>query len=248
MLDKVLERTVMWKRWTLLALCCIGIASTIIISGVSLAIVDTIDSGDTNHTEEAVHTMTVAKSSAKIMIIVSTVITILVDIFAFFGGYKNSYYMTLTYIILMVLIGLGSILIGFRTECWYTTIFHFLILGLAYDLRLIKNKAFIHHHKQQLKEQERHKHWHKYAPVVVVTCGQPLTPGSPQFDGHLAHNQQQPYTINIQPAHPEHQQQYYAVGHSSDLWDMTRPRVSENLPPYPYLNDQDSKIMTKKMP
>ncbi|CAG2120304.1 unnamed protein product [Medioppia subpectinata] len=209
MLEKVLDKTVLWKEWTLLAFCVIGIVSTIVISGVSLAIIDSIDNDISNHTEAAVTSATVAKNSAKTMIIVSTIITILVDVMAFVGGYKSGYFMTLTYIMLMVLIGLGSVLIAIRTECWYPTVFHFLILGLAYDMRLIKNKAFSHRNTQLEKELEyqRHKYHHHAAPVVVVTCGnnQPYVTSMGASEPSDANSR---YIVNMEPLSGVEKQYY----------------------------------------
>ena len=76
------------------------------------------------------------------MICVSALTSISMDLLAFFVGFKQHYYMTLTYIMFALLIAFGNLAISFRENSWFSAILNFFILGLAYDLRIIRNKAF----------------------------------------------------------------------------------------------------------
>src|SRR5258708_5088532 len=76
------------------------------------------------------------------MIVVSAFISVLVDLMATYGGYKQYYFMTITYVILMSISALGSIYIAVKTRAYFASILHFLMLGLAYDMRMIRDRAF----------------------------------------------------------------------------------------------------------
>ncbi|CAG2113303.1 unnamed protein product, partial [Medioppia subpectinata] len=144
MFKKLIEKTWLWKGFTKVFLCIIGITSTIIISYVAQQVVDDIDAGDTNnYTMDALEITAKAKNSTNTMIIVSTCFTILIDILVLIAAITPQYCMTLTYVMLAILVALGTTLKGYRTQCWYSTILQLFMLGLACDLRIIKHKLII---------------------------------------------------------------------------------------------------------